>query len=86
MFSMHGRGAKGSVKDRIYQFWLIQLFLKRKKKKQKKQELKQKRLEERRKKIYQEMFEVEENHWKLSKAPTVFQKKEGIKVTLFFFL
>lgn len=82
---MHGRGAKGSVKDRIYQFWLIQLFLKRKKKKQKKQELKQKRLEERRKKIYQEMFEVEENHWKLSKAPTVFQKKEGIKVTLFPF-
>lgn len=82
VISVHG--AKGSVKNRIYQFWLIQFFLKKKKKRKQNKQLKQKRKEEIRKKRIQELIGYQERPiWKLSKSPTVFNRKEGIIVTLY---
>lgn len=82
---VHGTGAKGSVKNRIYQFWLIQFFIKQKKKRKQKKQLKEKRKYEalqKRKREVLELMREEAPTWKLSKAPTIFQKKEGIVVVL----
>lgn len=84
MIFMHGRGAKGSMKDRIYQFWLISLFLEKKKKRKQQKLLKKKRKEEEKKKWERELFyNQKRNSWKLSKSPAIFRKKEGIIVTLY---
>lgn len=82
VISVHG--AKGSVKNRIYQFWLIQIFLKKKKKWQQNKQQKRKRKEEMRKKRIQELIRYQTRPTcKLSKTPIVLNKKEGIIVTFY---
>jgi len=83
---MRGQGAKGSIKNRIYQFWLIKLFLKRKAKIKEQRELKEKlKLEklEKRKREVLEAFREEKPKYILSKTPELFNKKDGIKITLY---
>ncbi len=82
---MHGRGAKGSVRNRIYQFWLIRLFLEKKEKRKQQKLLKKKQKEEAKKKWDRELFYNQEPkiNWKLSKSPSIFRKKEGVVVTLY---
>lgn len=82
---MYGRGAKGSVKNRIYQFWLIHLFLEKKKKRKQQKLLKKKQKEEAKKKWERELFynQGQKKKWKLSKSPSIFRKKEGLVISLY---
>ncbi len=79
---MRGQGAKGSVKNRIYQFWLIQLFLKRKEKRKQQKLLKQKKLREEQKKLYQELMMEPVQKWKIIKK-TPYIKKEGTMIQIY---
>lgn len=81
---MDVHGAKGSVKNRVYQFLLIRLWKDRRKKRKQQALLKKKNLEEMRKKVIEEVVGRRNTQiWKLSKPPQVFNKKEGVIVTLF---
>ncbi len=76
-------GAKGSVKNRVYQFWLIRIWREKRKKRKEAQLLKRKQLLESQKKVIEEVVGVRDRRrWKLSKAPAILQKKEGIVVQL----
>lgn len=76
-------GAKGSVKNRIYQFWLIRIWREKRKKRKEEQLLKRKQLQELQKKVIEEVIGVRDTRkWKLSKVPTALCKKEGIVVEL----
>ncbi len=77
---MRGQGAKGSVKNRIYQFWLIQLFLKRKEKRKQQKLLKQKKIKEEQQKIYQELMIEPVQKWKLIKKDPYIKKETIIKM------
>lgn len=78
---MHG--VKGSVKNRIYQFWLIKIFREKKEKRKQKKLEKQKTIEEMRKKVIEEVIGVRETRiWKLNQKTPIVSKKEGTKVTL----
>lgn len=77
-------GAKGSVKNRIYQFWLIRMWRERRKKRKEEQLLRRRRLMELQKKVIEEVIGVRDTRtWKLSKPPIALQKKEGVVVTIF---
>lgn len=86
---VRGRGAKGSVKNRIYQFWLIQMFLKRKEKKKQQKLVKERKKQDairKRKQEIVEMIYAEETKvkgWKLLPNPEFLNKKEGVIVTLY---
>lgn len=76
-------GAKGSVKNRVYQFWLIRIWREKRKKRKEAQLLKRKQLIESQKKVIEEVVGVRDRRqWKLSKAPAILRKKEGIVVQL----
>lgn len=76
-------GAKGSVKNRIYQFWLIRMWRERRKKKKEEQLFRRKQLEEKQKRVIEEVIGVRDTRkWKLSPVPTALCKKEGIVVQL----
>ena len=71
-------GAKGSVKNRIYQFWLIRMWRKRRKKKKEEQLFRRKQLEEKQKRVIEEVIGVRDTRkWKLSPVPTALCKKES---------
>ncbi|MCI9233559.1 MAG: hypothetical protein HFH08_03045 [Bacilli bacterium] len=81
---MNVHGAKGSIKNRIYQFWLIRIWRKKQKKRKEEALLRKRRLIETRKKIIEEVVgQRETKRWKLSKTPIALGKKEGIVVKLF---